>query len=953
MLLALPLARSEDEPTKNDTAPWLVSLAAGYQQAQSDQQPIIVRIGGKACQQCLLLEQEIAKPAAQLALKQWTRVYIDVDESPADARLMAVGPIPALRLLTSQGKLVATHDGKMTDAEFVKWLQEHHAAAAAKLAPELTRTGPPTELDIVRLIQQFKLRDATIREAALRRLAPYPHTAADGVVTALIEGNLSSRLMSLELLQQWQAPVEGLDPWQPDTITDERVDQLSTWIATLTPPEKSEQLETKVAQQISAEDLDAARKTIASMIPANASQARAMRERLARFGTALLPEVYASLKTADTDNARRRLTALRYRLVASDKLVLNWPGGLQSLAATDEATRMAAADELSRRATEQDEALLLELFSDPAPLIREISLRTLQKVGGNQTQTALIRLLEDPEPNVRAAVLKQLTEESPRNLVPQIAKYVEGEENADLVVHAVRFLREAGGREAVACLKTLIVDPSWQVRAEAAEAIGDIANNERGVTSSEKAKAYKVLIKTLKDEDSFVVSRAVKGLSEAHLSSAVEPMIQVAHAHPDLAQDVITMLARDDANQKIVLPHLRKFFNHKQPNVRAAAIEGLVTLHSKQVGEELGTALKDSDPQVRIAAGQALFQMLDRLRQQEMNQSIYTDIDSGDYVTIESSDEWVESSPSILGQLLGGLFGGGKTSKPKVVDEPADEEPESVDEPAKVVIEKQDGEADAEVGEVTLIEADAAETGTEADPDAQLKEIRTGKHHPDWAFALADPLLPLLKGETAEERLAGALPLAALGRDKEAISVLRELTAAHPELVAKIAQALPWLLWEDRQELFRELVPAAKDETGLSRIAGIISQTKNDNNAELLWSLINHEAATVDTLTGVSYSIRELHFPDYYYSPTNALCPSPQRGHQSRAAAGQSRYALAANYCDGVIDADCPRRHCRAGAGDCGRSGYSSGLSCRCVSNLAAHTVQNRQPENCDCRTVG
>ena len=94
----------------------------------------------------------------------------------------------------------------------------------------------------------------------------------------------------------------------------------------------------------------------------------------------LLPLVYAELAKQDTDAPRERLTALRYRLVAAPDLVLRWPGGIERLAATDLQTRVNAADEFARQAVAADEPLLLELFSDPAPLVREISLRALQNV---------------------------------------------------------------------------------------------------------------------------------------------------------------------------------------------------------------------------------------------------------------------------------------------------------------------------------------------------------------------------------------------------------------------------------------------------------------------------------------------------------------------------------------------------------------------------------------------
>ena len=123
-------------------------------------------------------------------------------------------------------------------------------------------------------------------------------------------------------------------------------------------------------------------------------------------------------------------------------------------------------------ATADLQPLLLELFSDPDPLVRELSLRGLRSVGGRQATAALVELLKDPEPNVRAAVLKQLTEDAPSEMVDEITQYVEQETDADLVVHAVRYFRACRARAKPVSLR-LLEHPSWQVRAEAAEAVSE------------------------------------------------------------------------------------------------------------------------------------------------------------------------------------------------------------------------------------------------------------------------------------------------------------------------------------------------------------------------------------------------------------------------------------------------------------------------------------------------
>ena len=57
-------------------------------------------------------------------------------------------------------------------------------------------------------------------------------------------------------------------------------------------------------------------------------------------------------------------------------------------------------------------------------------------------------------------------------------------------------------------------------------------------------------------------------------------------------------------------------------------------------------------------------------------------------------------------------------------------------------------------------------------------------------FEIADFLKPLLLGETAEERLAGALPLAALGHDTLAIPVLMAVLKSDVRLFRQQRQGL-------------------------------------------------------------------------------------------------------------------------------------------------------------------
>ncbi|QDT41962.1 HEAT repeat protein [Gimesia alba] len=797
--------------------PWLESLPQAYQQAQQHGKPIFLRLEGKSCPYCKVLDEEIQKTVAQNELKRWMLVRLDVDQSPAAAQQMAVGPIPALRLLTPTGLVIESKDGAMAAGDLVEWLQEHYEAAAVIPEKALLATGAPDALDVIRLVKLFKKRDATLREAAIQRLLPYPDAAAPLVVNAFSEGPLASQLSALELLREWKAPVEGLDPWNPNSLSLERLQKLTGWLEQI-----DDTQETLVRKKLTPVELNSCSKMIDTMLTTTPEEARAVRERLARYGRLLLPEVTARLKSVETDQARERLTALRYRLVAPDRLVLEWPGGIDRLAATDVTVRHKAIDELSKRATSQEEELLLELFSDPAPLVREISLRTLTTVGGTSARKSLIQLLNDPEPNVRAAVLKQLAEKPSASIVPSIATYVEQEKDPDLVVHAVRFFREAKGNASAEALVKLFSHSSWRVRAEAAEAITKVV----GRYSPQKtlhADIFMALIKLLDDEDSFVVSRAVDALAEADLVVAVEPLAKVAARHPELATSVIKALSHGEKQRVKSIPYLREFCRHKEAEVRAAAITGLCELTPKEVKEELRELLADPESSVRTAAANALFEIL----RFEKNPASVVSVGS------PFSDAITRKLNSALANKTGAT--GSDTQK-------EDEE-------------------------------NAPKTQTEDVPNQQhtrdyenrLQSIREGKFRAAWMFELVPLLESMLTQESVDEQLAGARALIGLGKDQHTIPRIQAILKSHPEHISSIASVLPWLLWDDRVQLFEEMIQVAPAPSDLYETVRRMAGPRDYRAVNAFWKLLTRQDMDAALAFMIIRNFRQIYFGKSYY----------------------------------------------------------------------------------------
>jgi HEAT repeat protein len=88
---------------------------------------------------------------------------------------------------------------------------------------------------------------------------------------------------------------------------------------------------------------------------------------------------------------------------------------------------------------------------------------------------------------------------------------LETETDADLIVHALRYLKSGNGADALKPVLRFVEHESWQVRAEVAQSLGEIDSDEIEDLDllAEKGDA---VMKLLEDTDGFVVSRAVGAL---------------------------------------------------------------------------------------------------------------------------------------------------------------------------------------------------------------------------------------------------------------------------------------------------------------------------------------------------------------------------------------------------------------------------------------------------------
>ena len=704
-------SEEEEEQAKPDAGfegTWTESLENAQRDSAINGQPVLIKFEAEWCGPCKQLTEEFAKKEFSAIGDSCILVKIDVDRQPEVADAYEVNSIPSIVLVDSDGETLASRTGYAELESWVEWYKTAVKGTAFEMPDVLKSNDPPTRTEVKDLIERLASRDAAMRQLTMERLAAHPGKTRVPLVDALQQpGKLEQKLCVLEVLDRWDAPIDGLDPWSEPTFAADRLVKLNQW--------KDTSLEDlpEVVKELTPELLVEANAEIDRMLVAK--NLRSSLPRLTRFGTGLLPTVTERLRSSETDQETERLLALRYWLAASNELRLGWFGGLVELASSNLTSRRAAVQVLIDRASLIDEPLLLELFADPDPLVRELSLKGLQQIGAKQTDATLARLLNDPDKNVRAAVLKQFAESEATDMTDVVAEYLKQETDTDLIVHALRFMRMGEGDQAVNSVLKFVENENWQVRAEAAETLGKFDADD---LSKEVVEARgTAVMKLLADSDGFVVSKAAASLPRKKSTEMLEQLTNIAIANPPIAQDVVNSILDTNyysyGDEKTDLkPYFKKLLKHDVAKVRAAGASGLVSDSDGDLTDkELLPILEDSDADVRIAGLTGLLGTFDEVRG-----------NVSDYVGEQSAggDMMIEPTRnrSMLGTIMSGFFGSGRRAK--------------MAKPVEVEEAEEVGEAEAEEETEDGEENEIAEEEKPAEPELKLPELKVEKWIAKW-----------------------------------------------------------------------------------------------------------------------------------------------------------------------------------------------------------------------------
>ena len=893
---------AQENPPATDA--WSDSLKDAAKKSAISGKPVLVKFEAAWCAPCKELNAEFKKPAFEEISKSVILVRIDVDRQSDVADAYDVTSIPHVLLVDGNEEIVAEKVGFAEVDKWVSWIKESIKGTEFEMPDVLQSTDPPTRTEIVELIETLGSRNPALRQITMERLVAFPSKTRGQLIESLGEDRkLACKLSAIEILQRWQAPVDGLDPWTKTSFTPERLKLLDDW--NRTPIEELKQSLT----ELTAADLESADKEITQLLQSN--NPRASLARLTRYGPQLLPTVYEKIKLANSDEEKFRLTSLRYWLTASNELRLGWASGLIQLASPDLDSRRSAVQGLINRATLPDQALLLELFADSDPLVRELSLKGLAGIGAKETDQTMARLLNDPDANVRAAVLKQFAESENRSTqtINAVAKYLETETDADLIVHSLRFLRKSSSDEAVKSVLKFADHESWQVRAEVAESLGEVDADDLSVDMV-VAKGEAVA-KLLDDEDGFVVSRAIQSLPSRKNKKLLEDLTNIAIRKPELANDIVTSISESasrysyDKNAASAAPFFRKFIENDDAEIRVAGVDGITeNFADTWTDKEISKLLKDEDINVRIAGMKGFLERLESYR-------TYTE-DVGRRAQVQSISPR-RSGGGLLGMFFGGS-GRSRSSKPALVPLEASEEIEA--KIAEVIEAQESGDASADGSKPTVVVEPKTTEPTESSPTEDTQEDDVAQVDADTDQQPAqeatdsatqteeskeeaeepkkeEPKLPKLAGEQwLQQWIAGEIEIefdetvaeiknlsesdddrektialacqVALGQHTEAFDqFMANLNSLTDKESLLLPDLLVWLPQEKRTEVFLKTAKGVNyDEASylLSRFADV----RNPDTAEAIWETAKDDKFEIRSLYQSLLSVNFSDAVNYY-----------------------------------------------------------------------------------------
>jgi hypothetical protein len=337
------------------------------------------------------------------------------------------------------------------------------------------------------------------------------------------------------------------------------------------------------------------------------------------------------------------------------------------------------------------------------------------------------------------------------------------------------------------------------------------------------------------------------------------------------------------------LPQVRKFLEHENPRVRAAAIAGLGQSANPFALSDLLDMLRDPDPAPRIAAAEQIFRLrdaedrFDSFADHRASEGVIEKVELASEGSIEAVElviddgpggeelpagrwqamsselaAWLKSMAAIL--VPGGYF----------------------DLPAEAIRSPRD------------IFARALAEG--------YGDMRRWTRQHAQKNLFVPPLRKMLESNDIEEKLAAGMALASLGHGETAMPKLFGELRAQPDLLVRAVGVLTHLPWEQRVAAFTEFRKLA--QTNEQRIAVIrqMQEAPDRRLTTLFWPMLEEPDATEGEAEWLAMGIRAAHVGERYGDITVRVRKSLLDDARPRTAGGTHAKRLAALWLLAVAD---------------------------------------------------
>lgn len=524
------------------------------------EQPLVLAVfGTESCGACRAIK------AATLSDEAWQRlsnppllVEIDAYGERGTAQAFGIRVIPALFLLTGEGKVVAMAEG-FHDTEALEGLLEKARARLASgewegQAADRSRKGrveTPT-----RLVESLGVPDATVRGSAAWALLEQRESAMPALLEGLSHPYLGVRVGCADLIHRLAPEAPEVNPWLPKAERDEEAAALARWWQRTRTLPPASALPPSPARD---RDIESALAALDSRNPVERTRGMT---RLAHHGRVVLPELARLRERAirTEDNALRNLIEdLRWALLVPPNLETTVR--VRLILARGESRERQEATLRLVQGVEAALPAVVALSQDEDPLVREQSIHALRRIRSPVAMQALGDLLGSEEANLRMVAAQVIGEtrnaSHARMLVPVLTD--PDEVVATTAIAAFGALRPRRDWE---LLRPCIEDPRWRVRAAAAEVLGGL-----------DADGYALLMPLLGDEDPFVVHTTLQSLRRLRKMPEPEELRALLQESPELIEVILQLLVDQDENRH--LPFVAELIDTLEPPHVGAVLDVL------------------------------------------------------------------------------------------------------------------------------------------------------------------------------------------------------------------------------------------------------------------------------------------------------------------------------------------------------------------------------------------